>query len=178
MRVIAGRLGGRMFDSPGTHRTHPMSDKMRGALFNILGELDDLLVLDAFGGSGALSFEAVSRGARQVMVLDNDKTAQQTIERNIRSLNLGRQVRLVRAPAHGWLETNPDARFDIILCDPPYDQLQPTTLAALSGRLTDEGIYVLSYPAAEQPPEFSGLEQVKQQTYGDAQLVFYRSSGD
>jgi 16S rRNA (guanine966-N2)-methyltransferase len=175
MRVIAGSLGGRMFDSPGTSRTHPMSDKMRGALFNILGDIGGLTVLDAFGGSGALGFEAASRGAASVLILDNDQTAQKTIERNIRALDLQRIVRLVKTSALSWLGTNEAATFDIVLCDPPYDNLQPASLAALAAHLTPEGIYALSYPAEQQPPELPGLTQVKQQHYGDAQLVFYSS---
>ena len=70
MRVIAGRLGGRNFDSPKTQRTHPMSDKVRGALFNALGDLGGLTVLDAFAGSGACSLEAASRGATEVLAID------------------------------------------------------------------------------------------------------------
>src|ERR1700733_7722884 len=99
MRIIAGKLGGRSFDSPGTDKTHPMSDKMRGALFNILGDVDDLIVLDAFGGSGALSLEAVSRGARSAIIMDSDRRAQQTIQENIQSLGLQDQIQLVNAGA-------------------------------------------------------------------------------
>ena len=62
MRIIAGSLGGRVFKAPSGHRTHPMSEKIRGAIFNALGDISDLTVLDAFTGSGALCFEAVSRG--------------------------------------------------------------------------------------------------------------------
>ena len=176
MRIIAGSHGGRTFDSPGTHRTHPMSDKMRGALFNILGELDGLRVLDAFGGSGALAFEAMSRGALSALVLENDTTAQKTIERNIRALGMGAEVHLVRAAAGAWLRTNEHETFDIILCDPPYDDLQPNTLAALAARLAPAGILVLSYPTALEPPVFDRLEQIKRQPYGDGQLIFYRSA--
>ena len=175
MRIIAGSLGGRMFDSPGTHRTHPMSDKMRGALFNILGDIAGLMVLDAFGGSGALAFEAASRGAKSVLVLDNDKAAQQTISRNIRTLKLEGQVTLVRAAAGVWLSTNEAARFDIVLCDPPYDDLQPSLLARLSSHVAPGGVFVLSYPAGTEAPAFDGLQVIKQQSYGDGQLVFYRS---
>jgi 16S rRNA (guanine966-N2)-methyltransferase len=75
MRVIAGFLGGRNFDSPGGHRTHPMSDKVRGAVFGVLGDIKGLSVLDAFAGSGALSIEAVSRGAKYAVAIDVDKRA-------------------------------------------------------------------------------------------------------
>jgi 16S rRNA (guanine966-N2)-methyltransferase len=83
MRIIAGRLGGRHFASPQGRRTHPMSDKMRGALFNALGDIDGLSVLDAFAGSGALAFEAVSRGAGHAVAIDVDKSAQRAIAENI-----------------------------------------------------------------------------------------------
>src|SRR6476469_3678245 len=117
MRIIAGRLGGRQFDSPHTQKTHPMSDKMRGALFNILGDVDGLTVLDAFVGTGALSYEAISRGASHVTVTDSDRQAQLTIESNIKSLGLDKQVSLVKASVSAWSQTNPDAMFDLVLCD-------------------------------------------------------------
>ena len=72
MRIIAGYLGGRQFNSPRSNRTHPMSDKARGGLFNALGDISGLTVLDAFAGSGALSFEAISRGAESVIAVDID----------------------------------------------------------------------------------------------------------
>ena len=174
MRIITGKLGGRQFNSPGSHRTHPMSDKMRGALFNILGDLDGLKILDAFGGSGALAFEAVSRGARQVLVLDNDRLAQKTIAQNIKSLEIGLRVTLVKASANAWLQTNQGAKFDIVLCDPPYDDPQPNLLKRLADCVVPGGIFVLSYPADNELPAFQPIELIKQQSYGDAQLGFYR----
>ena len=173
MRVVAGSLGGRRFDSPGTHRTHPMSDKMRGALFNILGELDGLEVLDAFGGSGALAFEATSRGAESALILENDKTAQQTIARNIEALGVQQHARLVRASVTAWMDTNPEAQFDVVLCDPPYDDIQLSILDMLAARVKSDGILVVSFPANQEPPQFISLAQVKRQQYGDAQLIFY-----
>jgi 16S rRNA (guanine966-N2)-methyltransferase len=76
LRVIAGELGGRFFDSPDSDATHPMSERMRGSLFNILGDIKGKTILDAFAGSGALSFEAVSRGAVHALTLEKDKIAQ------------------------------------------------------------------------------------------------------
>src|SRR5665213_172068 len=97
MRIIAGSLGGRSFTSPRSNRTHPMSDKARGGLFNALGDIDDLTILDAFAGSGALSFEAISRGAASAVAVDIDKNAYQSIQENIVSLNLKDKVKAIRA---------------------------------------------------------------------------------
>lgn len=174
MRVIAGFLGGRLFDSPGSHKTHPMSDKIRGALFNILGDIDGLTVLDAFSGSGALCFEAVSRGAASAVAIDSDIAAQKIIAQNIKSLKLERNVKLVKASANAWLQTNPDAKFDLVLCDPPYNDLQPNLLQRLTSCVESDGVFVLSWPAGAELPEFAGLELIEQRNYGDAELVFYR----
>ena len=83
MRVIAGRLRGRQFKSPPGRRSHPMSEKMRGALFNVLGDIEGLTLLDAFSGSGAISFEAISRGARSVQAVEKAVLAYRTICKNI-----------------------------------------------------------------------------------------------
>lgn len=174
MRVIAGTLGGRLFDSPHTHRTHPMSDKARGALFNILGDIQGMSVLDPFAGTGALSFEAISRGAAHAIAIDSDRSAQKVIEQNIRTLGVSRQVQLIKASANAWLQTNYDDTFDLVLCDPPYDDLQPNLLSRLAQRVTPEGLLVLSWPEGQDKPEFYNFENVEQRSYGDMQLVFYR----
>jgi 16S rRNA (guanine966-N2)-methyltransferase len=175
MRIIAGTLGGRLFDSPGSHKTHPMSDKVRGALFTMLGDLGGLTVLDAFAGSGALSFEAVSRGAYRVVAIDSDREAQKTIARNSKALGVGDQVKLISATANAWLQTS-DQQFDIVLCDPPYDDTQPNLLRRLAGRVTEGGLLVLSWPGSEPFPELPDLELIRHRGYGDAQLAFYRQN--
>ncbi|HEY8999034.1 MAG TPA: RsmD family RNA methyltransferase [Candidatus Saccharimonadales bacterium] len=174
MRVIAGELGGRHFDSPHSHRTHPMSDRVRGGLFNTLGDIVGLKVLDAFAGTGALSFEAVSRGAASSLAIENDRPAQKQIEANIAVLGVGDRVRLIKSSSNAWLTTSPNETFDIILCDPPYDDLQLNLLARLAVRVTQNGLLVLSWPANAEAPSFEGLENVAERNYGDAQLLFYR----
>lgn len=173
MRVIAGRLGGRLFDSPSNSRTHPMSDKARGALFNILGDLQDLSVLDAFAGTGALSFEAISRGAVRATTIEMDKTAQRVITNNIRTLGVAGKVKLIQATANAWLQTTAET-FDIVLCDPPYHDLQPNLLQRLTERVVPDGIFVLSWPNNEAPLPLKDLTQIDQRSYGDMQLIFYR----
>jgi 16S rRNA (guanine966-N2)-methyltransferase len=175
MRIVAGSLGGRVFDSPRSWRTHPMSDRIRGALFNTLGDISGLTVLDVFAGSGALSFEAISRGAKQATAVDIDKTAISTVVNSANALGLSRQVKAIHAGVSSWLETSPsDQMFDIILADPPYDDLQLAVVEKLLLRLKPAGIFVLSWPCKAKAPDFKGLGLVQQNNYGDSQLVFYK----
>ena len=173
MRIIAGRLGGRNFASPRGHRTHPMSDKIRGALFNALGDIDGLSVLDAFAGSGALSYEAISRGAASALAIDSDQSAQQAIASNVASLDLSNQIKLIKASATAWLSTT-DESFDIVLCDPPYDDPQLKLLDRLAERTKPNGLAVFSLPPSVKLDLSDGYELLQTKDYGDARLVFYR----
>lgn len=177
MRVISGKLGSRIFESPNTRKTHPMSDKMRGALFNVLGNIDDMTVLDAFAGSGSLAIEAVSRGASEVIAIDNDVNAQRTLMSNVRNLGLSSEVRIIKSSTNAWLKTNGEAKFDIILCDPPYDDLQLDLLDNLKQVLGEYGTYVLSWPSGTDLPTLSSLELVQKRNYGDSMLAFYQRIG-
>lgn len=173
MRVIAGVLGGRIFASPNTARTHPMSDRMRGALFAALGDISDLQILDAFAGSGALSFEAVSRGA-QATAIEIDTSAQQTIARTIHAFGIEKHMRLVRSSANAWLKTNSGMSYDIVLCDPPYQDLQLPLIERLASCVRPAGLLVVSWPRVVELPTFLNFEMIRQRAYGDGQIAFYR----
>jgi 16S rRNA (guanine966-N2)-methyltransferase len=177
MRIIAGRLGGRTIASPRTNRTHPMSDKVRGALFNALGDLSGLTMLDAYAGSGACSIEAVSRGAEKVLAIDVDPAAIKTIAENVRALDLSEAVSIKLANISGWSRNHAADQYDIVLADPPYDDVRPDILERLSAHVRPGGLYVLSWPGSEPIRGFKGIDQVSSKNYGDAQLVFYRRPG-
>lgn len=174
MRIIAGTLGGRQFRAPGGHRTHPMSEKMRGAMFGVLGDIDGLTVLDAFAGTGALAFEALSRGAQSAVLLDDDKLAALAIQENITSLGLEDKARFTKADARAWSRRFANKRFDLLLVDPPYDKLPFPVIEAIVRNLAEGGTYALSWPSQYEHPRLVGLEVVANKVYGDAQLVFYK----
>jgi 16S rRNA (guanine966-N2)-methyltransferase len=174
MRVISGFLGGRTFASPGGHRTHPMSDKVRGGLFGVLGDIKGLNVLDAFAGSGALSIEAVSRGAKHAVAIDVDKRAHVVMAENIKSLDIADRIKVIRAYAGAWSTRHQAQMFDLIFVDPPYDNPPYRDLDSLPRHLKDTGTLVLSWPGSEKPCKFEGLSIVQTKDYGDAQLVFYQ----
>jgi len=151
---------------------------MRGALFNILGDVSGLTFLDAFAGTGALSFEAVSRGAKSVTAIEKDRAAFIAIKRSVEELDIGVQVHVVRSSIGGWSLHNPGKFFDIVLLDPPYDEIQPKILQkTMNHHVKKSGLAVLSCPGKAMAPKFEGYRLVEQKNYGDAQLAFYRKSG-
>jgi 16S rRNA (guanine966-N2)-methyltransferase len=120
MRVTGGRFGGRRLVAPRGARTRPTSDRVREALFAVLGPLDGARVLDLFAGSGALGIEALSRGAGAATFVDSAPAAVAAVRRNLRALGIDADVR--RADARAFLR-NARVRsqpYDLVLLDPPY----------------------------------------------------------
>lgn len=174
MRVNSGWLGGQVFDSPRGHRTHPMSDKMRGAIFGVLGDIKGLTVLDAFAGSGALAIEAISRGAARAVAVDVDKAAESVVAKNIEKLGIQDRMKSIRANVSAWSNRYINEKYDIVLCDPPYDELQYKVLRKLPRHLAVDGVLVLSLPGKHEPLKLDGLKIVQSKDYGDSQLLFYK----
>ncbi len=189
MRIIAGRFRGRALQGPGGGRgrgqapIRPTADRAREALFSIIGsEVEGARVLDLFAGSGALGLEALSRGARQAVFVENGQAALELIRRNIDLCGCGEQAEVVR----GDLANNAEKLcqrlggkpFDLILLDPPYDRgLAPLLLKAIaaSGCLAEDGLLVAEERATGRLPERTGiLCLVDQRTYGDTGFWFYR----
>jgi 16S rRNA (guanine966-N2)-methyltransferase len=173
VRIIAGRLKGQIFDTPNGHTTHPMSEKVRGALFNILGDVEDLTILDVFGGSGGLSLEAISRGASYATIIESDRNAQMTIRDNISRFGLTEQIKPIYANASSWMKHNREKKFDIVIADPPYNKLQHDLIESLGPFVEKDGLLVLSWPKNERMPKFPDLKLLERKDYGDAQLIFY-----
>lgn len=176
MRVIAGWLGGRNFDSPHGHRTHPMAEKNRGAIFGALGDIKGLTVLDAFAGSGALAIEAISRGAKTALAIEVDKGAHKVIVQNAKDLAIEDRLTATRAFAGAWSKRHQAQTFDLVFLDPPYDNIPYRDLKLLPRHLADGGTLVLSWPGKMDYLKFEGLKVVQQKHYGDAQLVFYQKT--
>lgn len=173
MRIVAGSLGGRTFEAPRGHRTHPMSDKVRGALFNMLGDIEGLTIADLYAGSGAISFEAMSRGAKKVTAIEADKTAYTAITRNIETLEVDGRVIPHKIYVHSWLNRT-NKQFDIVIADPPYDDLQYKTLDKLHSVVKPGGILVYSLPPAARLILPDTCQKISEKSYGDATLIFFR----
>jgi len=174
LRLIAGKFGGRIIEGSGTKRTHPMGERIRGSLFNIVGsEIEDAEVLDAFAGSGSLGLEALSRGAAHATFIERDRVAQTIIANNVKALGVENATKLIKAPVASWLDTT-EKQFDIIFADPPYHDLQLSTVGKLTKVLKPNGLMVLSYTGKGEVPTELGVVVVDNRSYGDAVLAFYR----
>lgn len=175
VRIISGRFGGRKIEAPDTTRTHPMSERIRNALFNSIGEeIVGAEVLDVFAGTGAIGLEALSRGADHVTFIEKDRIAQKILARNVTTLNVETQVTMIRTTAANWLATSNNDQFDIIFADPPYHDPQFSTVAQLFGLLKPGGLMVLSHPGRGEVPTRPGVVVVDNRSYGNAILTFYR----
>lgn len=174
MRILAGQLRGRELARPKFDSVRPMTQKEREALFNILGPVDGLTLLDAYAGSGAIGLEAISRGARLVTGIEADRAVCAVIRRNIADLGLGAQYRLAAQTVEAWLKAHNDADFDLIVAAPPFAALDAAVLGQLGRRLIETGIMVVSYSGRLETPALDRLELISDRHYGDGNLAFYR----
>ena len=176
MRVVAGRLGGRRLRTVAGRETRPTSDRVREALFGILGgRVEGARVLDLFAGTGALAIEALSRGAASAVLVEQAAPAVEVIRANLDALGLAGAARVRRTRAETYLRTQRDGPFDLVLLDPPY--ATPVGLVAgLLGRLARSAlapgavVVVESAARAEATPWPPGLTPQPPRRYGDTAL--------
>ena len=155
VRIIGGQYRRRLLDFPGSAGLRPTPDRVRETLFNWLGQdLPGWNCLDLFAGSGALGFEAASRGAARVVMIERDHAALEALEKNRAGLE-ARAVDIVRADALAWLENSREV-FDLAFVDPPFDSgLAEPALAGLAGHLRSGGqVYVEQGAEVQAPPGF------------------------
>jgi 16S rRNA (guanine966-N2)-methyltransferase len=180
MRIIAGEFKGRRLASV-KGRIRPTSDKVREAIFSILGAaVAEARVLDLFAGTGALSLEALSRGAREAVLVEDQAAALEVLRRNLEALGVAERARVMPLPVQGALKklAARGERFDLIFLDPPYGRgLAAATLAALeaSGLLVPEAQVVAEHSHRETLPQRLGRLGLSDcRRYGDTQVAFYR----
>jgi len=178
MRVIAGRYGGRRLTAPKGRATRPTSERVREALFAMLGDIAGTRVLDLYAGTGALGIEAVSRGARQAVFVERDRAAIGALRANLSALGLTReQAQIRRDDAEDALRRARQRQetYDLILIDPPYGrapELGPRLSAALPWVLVPKGRAVVE--SDRRAPLQLGLACERERRYGDTTIAIYR----
>ncbi len=155
----------------------PTTDRVRESMFNLISDfIYDAHVLDLFGGSGALSFEALSRGAVDSVICDIDSRSLKLIGENAQKLKFTDKIQIKNIPAQQFLKDN-DKEFDIIFLDPPYNKgfIAPVIESIISsGTIAPEGIIVLESDHLDEHGEFDGVEILKQKKYGRSYITIYQ----
>ena len=179
MRIIAGTLKGRRVDAPRWSGLRPTSDKLRETLFNILGaRVAGARVLDACAGTGAVGIEAISRGAAHVTFIDRDRRAIALIEQNLARCGVSGGYAIIRADLDGASARVPQADFDFIFLDPPYDTDASVIGCAVGPWLAPDGMLIVEHARRTGAPAgMDGLQKVREVTSGDSALGLYKAKG-
>jgi 16S rRNA (guanine966-N2)-methyltransferase len=171
LRVVAGTFKGRRLAAPRGTRTRPTADRVREALFSMLGDVGGTRVLDLYAGSGALGIEALSRGAESAVFVDRDARAVAAIERNLASI--GVEASVVRQDALRFL-ARAEGPFDLVFCDPPYDSASRLAgpLAERLPALIAENARIVT-ESDKRTPLHLPFPLVVERAYGDTRIAIH-----
>ncbi len=184
MRVIAGTQKGRRLKTPTGKQIRPTSERVREALFSILGErIVQARVLDLCCGTGTIGLEALSRGARNVVFIDHDKQSLDILRENLK--RCGNPVAATVMGGDAWkFSKQPQLHhykpYDVIFVDPPYEHRKIHQLVVELGRnemLAENGLMIVEhFWKTSLPQETDTLQHVRQARYGDTILTFFERS--
>lgn len=174
MRIISGKYKGKKLNGFNIEGTRPTMDRVKESLFGMIQTyIPDSIVLDLFAGSGALGLEAVSNGAKECYLIDNNIEAIKIIKEN--SQNFEEQLNIIHIDYKKFLKTT-DKKFDIIFLDPPYKEKQlDTSLRIIEerGLLNENGIVICEYEIGEP---HTNLELIKEKSYGPKKIKIYKNN--
>jgi 16S rRNA (guanine966-N2)-methyltransferase len=184
MRVVGGRLKGRSLASPSSREIRPTADRLRESLFNILihaygDPIQGARVLDLFAGTGALGIEAISRGAKFALFVDNGTEARALLRNNVEALGLGGVTKVFRRDATDLGPAHPVEPFSLVFLDPPYGKgLAEKALASLrdGGWLTPDAMLVVEETKAAAVVAPEGYEELERRPYDDTEFVLLGAS--
>jgi 16S rRNA (guanine966-N2)-methyltransferase len=171
VRVVAGSFKGRRLSAPRGVRTRPTADRVREALFSMLGDVEGERVLDLYAGSGALGIEALSRGASSATFVERDPAALAAIERNLAAVGVDAPV--VRQDVARYLG-RADGEFDLVFCDPPYDSASALagTLAEHLPAVTGADARIVTESDKRNPLELP-FPLITERVYGDTRIAIH-----
>lgn len=178
MRVIAGIAKGRKLKSPRTEATRPILDRVKVALFDLLGDtVVDATFLDLFAGTGSVGIEALSRGAKRAVFVENNPEAIKVIKENLRLTGFLENGEIVRRDVLKYIEGIRGEKFDVIYVAPPqWKEMIPPVLKAIDhqGILSEQGLVVTQqHPKEATEIHLANLELAMERKYGDTLLSFY-----
>ncbi len=178
MKIVSGQLKGRPITQPKSRSVRPLSEKVRAAIFDVIGSVEGYTILDAYAGSGAAGFEAISRGAILAEGIESNSQVARIIQANEKELELGFSYILHQVSLETWLaspaQQPAEERYDLIIADPPYLRLEADLLEKLGQYLNPEGILVVSHSGKLPSPMLQSVKLKQHKVYGDSALSFYQ----
>ncbi len=185
MRIVAGRLGGRAILGPSDSAIRPTSDRLRETVFNILihaydDPVTDAAVIDLFAGTGAMGLEALSRGARKVLFVEEAARARALIRANVDTLGVGGETRIFRRDARKLGDAPPGETFGLAFLDPPYGQhlAEQTLIALREGQwLTPEALVVIEESLDADVEIPAGFRLLETRGYGTKKSICAQAHG-
>jgi 16S rRNA (guanine966-N2)-methyltransferase len=185
MRIVGGRLRGRLLAAPASQAIRPTADRLRESLFNVLvhaygDPITDARVLDLFAGTGALGLEALSRGAAFALFIDEGAEARALLRENVATLGLGGTTRIFRRDATKLGAAHPIEPFSVAFLDPPYGRglAEQALASARAGGWLAPGALVVVEEAAK--PDFTtpeGFDEIERRNYDNSALIVLRHRG-
>lgn len=183
MRIVAGTHRGRPLVGPKGPGLRPTADRVRESLFNLLGQFfEGGEVLDLYAGTGALAFEALSRGMSRAVLVDPGAESARLVTENARALGMEGRIELMRMPVSRAVPrlAAEGRRFALVLADPPYSEEVASEVARAvdeGGLLADDGTLVVEHGRREVPPDtVAGLQRVDSRRFGDTVVSLYRTA--
>lgn len=184
IRITAGEWKGRALATPPNDKTRPTQARLRQALFNsIQFDIPEAKVLDLFAGAGSLAFEALSRGAAEAVLVENHRGALEAIQKNIRELKIGPNVRVLKEDVYSAIrQAARFGPFDFVFADPPYaegHELRLLEELPWPELLVPGGSFLLEWGTQKSkiealPDETAHLVKIREKVYGDSVLTTYR----
>lgn len=179
MRIISGRKRGHKLLEFEGDDVRPTTDRVKESVFNLIQSfVPDAVCLDMFAGSGALGFEAISRGAEKAVCIDLDKRSIDIIKKNALSLGFLEDCDIVHMSCFDYVERTTE-KFDIVFLDPPYNKnfIEPVLDALIKNDvLNEDGIIVLESDGTDFHGEFEGLDIYRQRKYGRTYITIYKKA--
>lgn len=184
-RIVAGALGGRRLATPPGRGTRPTADRVREALFNSLGTLLELTgarVADLYAGSGAVGFEALSRGCGYVLFAESDPRAVAALRSNVSTLGVADRARVATGTVERLLAAAPPEPYELVFADPPYAMAADALRAMLAALVEHDWLAADALVVVERatrsgpPPWVPGTAEVRARRYGETTLWYGRRS--
>ena len=178
IRVIAGSARGRRLIVPAGDAVRPTQDRVREAVFSALdarGAVRDASVLDLYAGTGALAIEALSRGAASAVLVERGRAALDAIDANLSTVGFDTRARVERVDVARYLSSAPSPRFDLVLCDPPYDvsgEELDGVLTLVVPWVTDDAVVVVERAQRAIVHAPAGLRVAWERGFGDTLVTF------